>query len=206
MQFVSVHPLPTPHVAWYSAAMEIRAATLSDLDRLLEIDGTVETSRYLHLERGGEGLAMSWKIEERPLRMKLIDPNPVDDDRRFALRQVLSGIEDGIALALEHEGDLAALAVAQLDPAANVLRVLEVRVDYDLRRQGIGSAMLYQLIATAREREMRAVTVRTPTNHFPANQFLAKVGFEVTGFDTHLLSNHDLVKEAVSIFWYLTLD
>ena len=186
--------------------MEIRAATLADLDRLLEIDGTLESSRYLHLDRSGEGIAVNWKLEDRPLREKLIEPNALDDDRRFALRQVLSGIEDGAALALEHEGDLAALAVAQLDATAGVLRVLEVRVDYELRRQGIGSAMLFTMIAAARERGMRAVAARTQTNHFPANQFLAKAGFEIAGLDTHLFSNHDLVKEAVSLFWYLALD
>ena len=115
---LGTHPLPTLQIAWYSADMEIRAATLSDLDRLLEIDGTLESTRYLHLDRSGQGIDVSWKIEERPLRAKLIDSNPLDEDRRFALKQVLSEIEDGIALALEHEGDLAALAVAQMDPCA----------------------------------------------------------------------------------------
>lgn len=186
--------------------MQVRAATISDLDRLPEIDATIESSRYLHLERTGEGVTASWKLEERPLRTKLIDANVPTDDQRFSLRQVLSGIEEGAALAAEHEGDLTALAVAQIDPAASVLRLLDIRVDYDLRRQGIGSAMLFQLIATARERNVRAVTAQAPTNNLPANQFFAKAGFELTGFDTHLRSNHDLVKEAVTLFWYAAMD
>jgi hypothetical protein len=79
--------------------MEIRAANTTDLERLLEIDATIESARYLHLERGGEGLATAWRLEERPMRAKLVDSNTLDDDRRFSLRQVLSGIEEGVGLA-----------------------------------------------------------------------------------------------------------
>ena len=186
--------------------MQVRAAIVTDLDRLPEIDGTIESARYLHLERSGEGCDAQWKLEERPLRIKLIEPNAADDERKFAIRQVLAGIEDGFGLAAEHEDELAALAVAQLDLSSDVLRLVDIRVDYDLRRQGIGSAMLFQLIASARERNVRAVSAQTTTNNLPANQFLAKAGFELTGFDTHLRSNHDLVKEAVTLFWYMPLN
>src|SRR5437588_43081 len=143
--------------------MEIRSATAQDLDRLIEIDGTIESTRYLFVDRSGEGLAMAWRLEERALREKLIDRNTPDDERIFALRQVLAGIEEGIGVALEHEGTLVALAVAQIDATAKTLRLVDLRVDYDIRRQGIGSALLYQLIAGARERGLRAVAARTQT-------------------------------------------
>jgi RimJ/RimL family protein N-acetyltransferase len=186
--------------------MQIRPAIPADLDRLIEIDATIESSRYLHLEQSGEGLALSWRLEERPLREKLIDRNAVDDDHRFALRQVLGGIEEGIGLAAEHDDELVGLAVAQRDPAADVLRLLDLRVDYDQRRQGIGSAMLFQVISHAREIGVRALAARTLTNNLPASAFLAKAGFELSGIDTHFASNHDLVKETVSLFWYAALD
>ena len=119
---------------------------------------------------------------------------------------MLSGIEEGVGLAAEHEGDVVALGVAQVDPVISSLRLLDLRVDYDQRRQGIGSAMLYQLIATARERGCRAVTAHTLTNNVTASAFLAKAAFELGGLDTHFLSTHDLVKEAVTLFWYTALD
>lgn len=186
--------------------MELRPATLADLDRLIEIDGTIESTRYLHVERSGEGLAANWRLEERPLRSKLIHRNAVDDERLFSLRQVLGGVEEGIGLAAEHDGELAALAVAQVDAAAGVLRVLDVRVDFDVRREGVGIAMLFQMIAWARERKLRAVSARTLTQNLPANELLAKAGFQLAGIDTHFASNHDLVKEAVVLFWYAALD
>jgi RimJ/RimL family protein N-acetyltransferase len=186
--------------------MQIRPAQPDDLDRLIDIDGTIESPKYLHLERAGEDLAQSWHLQERQARDKLFDRNAVDDDQRFAVKQILGGVEEGVVLIAEHDGQLAALAVAQPEIEKNTLRLIDLRVDYDFRRQGLGSALLFQLITHARESEMRAVTARTLTNNFPAARFLLKAGFDLGGIDTHFHSNHDLVKEAVSLFWYAALD
>jgi ribosomal protein S18 acetylase RimI-like enzyme len=186
--------------------MQIRAGQPDDLERLIDLDGTIEAAEYLHVERAGEGLAMSWRLEERPLREKRVDSNAVDDDRRFAIRQVLGGVEEGTALVAEHGDQLVALAVARLDPARQTLDVIDLRVDYDFRRQGLGIAMIYQIINGAREAGLRAVTATTLTNNIVAAKFLSKAGFDLGGVDTHFASNHDLVKEAVALFWYAALD
>jgi len=55
----------------------------ADLDRLIDIDGTITSVNYLHVERTGEAVGQSWKLDERPLRSKLIEPNTLDDDTRF---------------------------------------------------------------------------------------------------------------------------
>ncbi|HYE16942.1 MAG TPA: GNAT family N-acetyltransferase [Tepidisphaeraceae bacterium] len=186
--------------------MQIRPAIPQDLDRLVDLDGTIESAEYLHVDRTGEGLAYRWSLEPRALREKRIDPNPVDEDVRFSLKQTLAGVEEGIVLVADHDEQLVGLALAQPDPASKTLRVVELRVDYDLRRQGLGSAMLFQIIAHARQAEVRAVAARTLTDNLPAAQFLAKAGFELAGVDTHFASNHDLVKESVALFWYAALD
>jgi GNAT superfamily N-acetyltransferase len=186
--------------------MQIRPAQPPDLDALIDIDGTIESPQYLHVDRVGEGLSQNWRLEERNAREKLLDTNPIDEDRHFTLKQILTGVEDGIILVAEHSAQLVALAIAQPEPAGQSLRLLDLRVDYDHRRQGLGSALLYQVITRARETQMRAVVARTLTNNVPAAQFLLKAGFDLAGLDTHFRSNHDLVKEAVSLFWYAALD
>jgi RimJ/RimL family protein N-acetyltransferase len=186
--------------------MQIRAGQLGDLERLIDLDGTIESGEYLHLERGGEGLAVRWRLEERQLREKLVDTNAVDDDRRFALKQVLGGVEEGTVLVAEHGDQLVGLAVARHDPEKQTLILVDLRVDYDFRREGLGTAMLYQLISGAREAGLRAVMATTLTNNIAAARFLAKAGFDLGGVDTHFATNHDLVKEAVTLFWYAALD
>lgn len=186
--------------------MQIRPAVAADLDALIEIDGIIESSRYLHLDRGGTGLALSWKIEERPLRTKLIESNPLNDEQRFIVRQIATGAEEGIALVAEHEGMSVALLVAQPQPMHGTLKLLDLRVDYDHRREGLATAMLYQVIQTARDTGLRAVAAETRANNFPANQLFTKLGFELAGLDAQRHSNHDLVKESVTLFWYAAMD
>ncbi len=185
--------------------MDIRAIRGGDIERLGDIDATVESAAYLHLERHGEGLNTGWSLQERPLRAKLINANDFDDEVRFAYRQIIGGIGEGIAMVVERDGLLVGSAVAAGGPDTDVLELLDVRVDYEIRREGLGSALTYAIIQDARNKNVRAVRARSQTNNLAAGRFLLKTGFELAGLDPMYRSNHDLVKEAVTLFWYATL-
>jgi len=185
--------------------MQIRSVEPTDLSALIEIDGTIDSGSYLHVERSGEGMAIAWKIEERPLRTKVSDRNRPTDDSQFLLKQIVTGAEEGRALLAEHDGAMIGLIVAQAQPAFGTMRLIDLRIDFDYRRQGLASGMVYQLISEAREQELRAVSAETRANNFPANQLFQKLGFDLTGLDTHRHSNHDLVKESATMFWYAAL-
>ena len=184
--------------------MELRPAKPADLAGVIDIDATIESHRYLHIDRSGDGLNVNWKIEDRPLRERLISTLALDDDRQFMYRQIASGIEEGLAQVAEHEDQIVAAMIAQ--PRADVLKVLDLRVDFDHRREGLATAMMYHAIQMARDAQLRAVTIDSTANNDPANQLLAKLGFHLAGLDSHRHSNHDLVKEAVTLLWYATLD
>jgi ribosomal protein S18 acetylase RimI-like enzyme len=186
--------------------MQIRPATTSDLIFLAEIDGTIESADYLHLERNGEGLSLGWKLDLRPLRQKLIQSNALDDERKFLLKQVVSGADDGLVLVAEHDGAPVALALAQGRTSHGTMDLLDVRVDYELRRQGIATVLVYQVIQQAKDMGLRAVCAETRTNNLPANRMLQKLSFEIAGVDTHRHTNHDMVKESATIFWYAAMD
>jgi GNAT superfamily N-acetyltransferase len=186
--------------------MQTRPAKPADLDRLLDIDGTIESSEYLHLDRSGEGFTSAWKLDQRPLRTKLMDRNALDDEQIFTIKQIVSGTDEGTVLIVERDDALIALAAAQPDMAHGTMRLIDLRVDYDLRRQGIGSVLMYQIIQQAREQSLRAVQAETLANNLPANKMLLKMAFELAGLDTHRRSNHDMVKEAATLFWYAALD
>lgn len=187
--------------------MQIRPGTLADLDALSDIDGTVESLRYLHLEQSSsEGLGASWSLSERPLREKLIDPNRLNDETRFILKQIVTGADEGVVLVADHEDAPVALLVAVHRPELGTLQVLDLRIDYEQRRQGIATAMLYQTINAARELGLRAVSAEARTNNVPGNMLLSRCGFELCGLDTRRHSNHDVVKEAATLIWYAALD
>ena len=186
--------------------MEIRSVRPVDIDRLIDIDGTIESSDYLHVDRSGEGVLLAWRLEQRPLREKRMDRNQPTDESQFLLRQVAAGAEEGMALLAEHDRVNVALLVARQEPEFRTMRVIDLRVDFEHRREGLASAMVYQAITEAKSRGLRAVAAETRTDNFPAANFLLKCGFDLAGLDARRHSNHDLVKEAVTLFWYAALD
>jgi len=183
--------------------MELRPAKPADLAGVFDIDAAIESHRYLHIDRSGDALDVVWKIQDRPLRERLISSLPMDDELQFMYRQIVTGIEEGIAQVAEHDGQIVAGMIAQ--QRSDVLWLLDLRVDFDHRREGLATAMLFMLMHTARERNLRAVAAETLANNDPANQLLVKLGFQLAGLDTHRHSNHDLVKETVTLSWYATL-
>lgn len=190
----------------YRAGMQIRPVNAADLQSLAEIDGTIESSRYLHIERSGAGLGAQWRLEERPARQKLLEPNRLGDEASFALRQIVAGADEGSAIMVEIDAAPAGLIIARPVHELGTLHILDLRIDYDYRRQGMGTALVFQMIQQAKEQALRAVSVQTLTNNLPAAGLMSKCGFELCGVDTRRHSNHDLVKEAATLFWYASLD
>jgi len=186
--------------------MELRPLAPADLMLLADIDGTVESAEYLHVGLTGEGADVRFAVEPRPARQKTVEPNPIGDDLSFDLKQVANGIEDGLAVVAEHEGLPVGLLLARPVPARRVVELVDLRVDYDHRREGLGSAMVFRLITYAREREARAVRAEVPSGNGPFNRLLDKLGFDLAGLDTRRDSNHDLVKERATLVRYLALD
>jgi ribosomal protein S18 acetylase RimI-like enzyme len=183
--------------------MQIRPLKAPDLAALAEIDGTIESTRYLHVEKSGEAMEVGWKIQDRPLREKWIDANRMDHTALCGFH-LATQVPEWPALLAEHDGQIAAAAHAMVN--VDVLQLLELRVDYKHRREGLASAMLFEMIQMARQRKLRGVRAEAKTNNFPANQLLHKLGFELAGLDLARTSNHDLVKESVTLLWYLSLD
>jgi GNAT superfamily N-acetyltransferase len=185
--------------------MELRALTAADVGMLDEIDATIESVEYLHVEKQSEGLRFSCVIEPRPTRSKLIESFALTDEMRFEIRQLIDAPEAGMAAVTMRAGVPVGLIAGQWDAGRGVMRLLDLRVDYDHRREGLATAMLFRLITDARERGARAIAVPAFAFNGPLNRMLVKFGFELTGLDTFLESNHDIVKERVTLWWYLAM-
>lgn len=183
-----------------------RPLTPDDLPALFEIDATVHSQSYLHVNRSEEENATIWRIETRARREKSVDANRIDDDLAFTIKQIVGGNDNGTALCIEMGETPVAALIAQRRDAQGAMHLIDVRVDFDLRRKGLGTALAYSLIGQARDAEVRAVTAETRTDNFPAISFLKKLGFEPVGLDTHRSSNHDLVKERATLLWCLAFD
>ncbi|MEM8875744.1 MAG: GNAT family N-acetyltransferase [Planctomycetota bacterium] len=185
--------------------MQLRAMTPTDLGELAEIDATIESDAYLHLQRDGEGLSATWSVEPRDLREKLVKSNMPGDELEFTYKQIVAGVMEGMAWCAEHEGMPVATLLAEPRPERGLLEIVDLRTDYDHRRQGLASALLFRTVAAARDAEHRALFASTAANMQSANALLAKLGFELAGLDEMRHTNHDVVKEQATLFWYLAL-
>lgn len=186
--------------------MQIRPLQPTDLDLIDEIDATIESARYRHVERVAEGDRLRFAVEDRSLASKRVESNPIDDDLRFTMKQIAGEIEEGLALVAEHDDvPIAALVARVALDDASLVELVDVRVDFDHRRQGLASAMLFQAINFAREKEVRAIRAPVRSSNDAGNRLLSKLGFDLAGIDTFRLSNHDLVKEQTTLLWYLAL-
>ena len=152
-----------------------------------------------------EGLSWKCSLEPRVLRQKLIEANPVNEDLAFVLKQLAGDESEGRCLVAERSDSVVGLCVARNLAELGVIEIVDLRIDYDHRREGIGSAMIFDLINYGREREARALRAEALSNNIAFNSMLSKFGFELAGVDTHRKSNHDLVRERATVVWYLPL-
>lgn len=191
---------------WYAPGMLPRAMTVTDLALLTEIDSTVHSDHYSHLNRTTDETSIIWRLERRALREKLVSANRISDELEFSYRQIVSGIDDGLAACIEINGTVVASMLAQQRADLGTLALLDLRVDYDFRRQGLGMSLACAAISLGRDQALRAISAETPSQNDPAAQLLKKLGFEPAGLDAYRRSNHDLVKEDATLLWCLPLE
>ncbi|MBE3575387.1 MAG: GNAT family N-acetyltransferase [Firmicutes bacterium] len=87
-----------------------------------------------------------------------------------------------------------------LDEWNATARLFSLYVHRPVRGHGIGSALLEQALAFAREHGARAVWADTPSTNFPAIQFYLARGFAICGLHDHLYSNSSLSRHEVAIY------
>lgn len=186
--------------------MQIRPLKSSDLELIDEIDATIDSARYHHVDRVVDAGHVRFNIEDRELSSRRVESNTIGDELRFTLKQTAAGIEDGLALVIEHDGVPigALLARVALDDVT-LVELVDIRVDFDHRREGLASGLLFQAINFARDKEARALRAATKSGNAAANALLKKLGFDLGGVDTFRVTNHDLVKEQTTLIWYLAL-
>ena len=81
----------------------------------------------------------------------------------------------------------------------NRLRISNIWVAGDCRRQGIGSALMDAAVAEARRRGARSLVLETQSCNDPAIQFYRRHGFSLVGLDLTAYSETDRKKKEVRL-------
>jgi ribosomal protein S18 acetylase RimI-like enzyme len=110
-----------------------------------------------------------------------------------------------LQLVAEEDGRLIAFLDAELEPWRGVLKVFNLLVDEQYRRQGIGTNLMQKALDFAIDSKCRAISVEAQATNWPALSFYTKMGFEICGVDDHLYTNRDLERKEVALFLYREL-
>lgn len=107
--------------------------------------------------------------------------------------------EQAYAWGVVRDGKLLAAIETDAEEWSNRLRVTELWVSEELRKQGYGHALMELAKERARRERRRAIILETQSCNVNAIGFYEHEGFTMTGFDSCCYSNKDLVRKEVRV-------
>jgi ribosomal protein S18 acetylase RimI-like enzyme len=167
--------------------MEIRLATLADLNACLALDDSFETEYVWQMEERSEArqITVNLRLTRLPRPMKVRNVVSRDD--------LVSDYQRGDNLWVYDEGGVIVgfiSAVAEEWNQSASIHNLAVAPAY--RRKGIGSLLMRTVLDWARQKKLRVVLLDTSTKNYPAICFYQKHGFTFCGFNDQLYPNRDI--------------
>ncbi len=167
--------------------MIIRPAELADINTCLDIDHTCYTDHVwqMKVEDGERKTAVTFDVIRIPRRMKVEYPRDVqqlvDDWQR----------NEGFLVA-ELDGEVAGYIDVIARPWQRTAWIVNLAVDPEHRREGLGKALVLHARQWAREQGLRTLMAEATTKNYPALCFFQKLGFQFCGFNDHYYTNEDI--------------
>jgi ribosomal protein S18 acetylase RimI-like enzyme len=185
----------------------VRSTPLAEehIPRLAEIRADYVSDRCARVSRTGESpeVAFALRVEHLPTPFRSQGLGIV---RRRDREKIESRIgSESLQLVVEDSGRFIALLDAEVESWRRVLRVWNLLVDQEYRRQGIGTELMHRVEEFGVERHCRAISVEAQATNWPALAFYSKIGFEICGVDDHQYTNRDLERKEVALFLYREL-
>jgi len=114
--------------------------------------------------------------------------------------------EDLKAWGIMEDGKLIAAIETEAEGWNNRLRITELWVDSNHRRQGIAKALMDRAVQRARDEKRRAVVLETQSRNEGAIDFYLNYGFSLIGFDACAYQNDDMHRKEVRMEFGILLN
>ncbi len=167
--------------------MIIRPATLADINSCLDIDHTCYTDHVwqMKFEAGERKTAVTFDVIRLPRRMKVEYPRDLQqlvDDWQLDQEFLVAELDDEVAGYID--------VIAR--PWTQTAWIVNLAVDAEHRREGLGKALVLHARQWAREQGLRALMAEATTKNYPALCFFQKLGFQFCGFNDYYYTNEDI--------------
>jgi ribosomal protein S18 acetylase RimI-like enzyme len=167
--------------------IDIRSVTHNDIEALsafehgyyteyvwqMSLDVTIETTQVA--------------FKRRHLPRRVLVPYPRNREIIF---DNINGAE--AFLLAEHAGRPVGYLKIDSQKDTKIVRVSDLVVTSSMRRQGIGSGLLYAGMDFLTHRGLSTLVLEMQSKNDPAIRMAAKLGFSFCGFRDHFFPNHDL--------------
>jgi ribosomal protein S18 acetylase RimI-like enzyme len=167
--------------------IEIRPATAADIPTLIQLDHTSLTTHVWQMERLHEDNSLQTTFREvrlpRPIRLNYTKPI----SQLAATWQMMT-----LVLVALHKDQMVGYITLTDQHLPHCLWISDLVVADNLRRKGIGSAMVIASQDWAVRRQLKRVIMEMHSKNYPAIQFAQKLGYEFSGYNDHYYANQDI--------------
>jgi GNAT superfamily N-acetyltransferase len=175
--------------------MIIRPAIMADIDgcRLLVHDYLTDHVWQMQVQESSSQVGITFQEVRLPRHMKVVYPRN--------LAQLTEDLQrdEGFFVA-ELDGEVRGYVDLVAQPWQRMVRVVNLGVDHDYRRRGIGTALMRRAREWTVEQGARALLAEMTTKNYPAISFYRKLGFQFCGFNDHYYPNQDIALFFVQMF------
>ena len=166
--------------------MEIRLATLADMNACLALDDAFETDYVWQLEERRDAYSVSavFRLTRLPRTMKVTGIISRDG--------VAENYRQGANLWVYDDGGICGFVDATVEEWNQSACIHHLAVMRAQRRKGIGTKLLRTVLEWARLKKLSVVLTDTSTKAYPAITLFQKHGFAFCGFSDRLYPNRDI--------------
>lgn len=166
--------------------MEIRLATLADLNACLALDDAYETEYVWQVEQHND--ARNIAVNLRLTRL----PRPIKVRGTISPDGLAANYQRGGNVWVYDERGVVGFVNASEQEWHQAVYLHSLAVAPMMRRTGIGSQLMRMVIEWARQKKARAIFLDASTKNYPAICFFQRHGFAFCGFSDQLYFNRDI--------------
>ncbi len=166
--------------------MEIRLATVADLNACFAIDDSFETEYVWQMEERNtpNGITVNFHTARLPRSMRVTGVNSRDD--------LLNNYQRGGAVYVADDGVVRGFVDVMASPWNQVALIGNLAVTPFYRRKGLGTRLMRAALDWGRQQQLRTAVMDVSTKDYPAICFCQKQGFSFCGFNDQLYPNRDI--------------
>jgi ribosomal protein S18 acetylase RimI-like enzyme len=185
--------------------MEYKPLEPAHLSRLSDIKADYISDRYLRVSKSGDDLEVGFALRVEPLKEPFRSQGYgiIREKDREEIRSRMDA--QALQLVVEENERPIGFLDAEIESWRKVVKVWNILVDQEHRRQGIGTELMRRAQEFATKNSCRALVVETQTTNWPALNFYLKMGFQICGVDDHFYTNRDPERKEVALFLYREL-